>query len=336
MPSLMTRRSAVLGTAALPLSTGLISLALPKSALACHLYVSPVDGRIGCGARDRDAKNTTSTSTSQSEPTTTTTTTTSQSEPSTTSPSTTTSPSPNTTTSTSGLVYRDELCGFNQSLKSGHRSRLSVSRAPDGQSAIEAVYLQGRSACGATTFLDLFSGNGVGRAVFEVDLWISRPFEDIPGKLCGAYGGGDAWGGQVAGNLGCRVAGGWSSRLTHGRLDRVDLYSYHQNRDTTCHSNGKQFGKTFISRQKLIYGRWATFRHEIVMNTPGNSNGVVRLWLDGSKLIEIGGLMYQQDSARYGIKGWSIWSALGGSCNSSSFFPKNDIRVWYRDLRVYT
>jgi hypothetical protein len=331
MSSLMSRRRAVLGTAALPLGAGLLSLALPKSALACHLYVSPVDGRVGCGARDRDVRNGLS-GDSGSTPTTDTSGPVA-SEPQSPPPA---DPPPSTTTSTSGLVYRDELCGFNESRKSGQRARLSVSSAPDGKRAIEAVYRKDQSSCGATTFLDLFSGNGVGRAVFEVDLWISRPFEDIPGKLCGAYGGGDAWGGTVAGKLGCRLAGGWSSRLTHGRLDRVDLYSYHQNRDTTCQSNGKQFGKTFISRQKLTYGRWATFRHEIVMNTPGNSNGVVRLWLDGSKLIEVGGLMYQQDSARYGVKGWSIWSALGGSCNSSSFFPKNDIRVWYRDLRVYT
>jgi hypothetical protein len=317
----MTRRRAVLGTAALPLSTGLASLGLPKSALACHTYVSPVDGRVGCGAQTRD-KGSTSTSTSTSS---------SQSET-----SSSTSSSSSNTTSTSGLVYRDELCGFSQSRKSGQRSRLSVSSAPDGKRAIKAAYPKGQSACGATTFLDLFSGNGVRRAVFEVDLWISRPFEDIPGKLCGVYGGGDAWGGTVAGKLGCRLAGGWSSRLTHGRLDRVDLYSYHQNRDTTCHSNGKQFGKTFISRQKLTYGRWATFRQEIVMNTPGNSNGVVRLWMGGSKLMDVGGLMYQQKSDSYGIKGWSIWSALGGSCNSSSFFPKSDISVWYRDLRVYT
>jgi hypothetical protein len=334
MPSLMTRRSAVLGTAALPLSTGLISLALPKSALACHLYVSPVDGRIGCGARDRDAKNTTSTSTSQSEPTTTTTT--SQSEPSTTSTSTTTSPSPNTTTSTSGLVYRDELCGFNQSLKSGQRSRLSVSRAPDGQSAIEAVYLQGRSACGATTFLDLFSGNGVGRAVFEVDLWISQGFGGVAGKLFGVYGGGDAYGGLVNRQPGCLYPeGGWSSRLTHSHLNRIDLYSYHQNRNTSCTSAGLQFGRTYPSRQTLTIGRWATFRQEIIMNTPGNSNGIVRMSMDGSTVFDIGGLMYQRQSDRYGIKGWSIWNALGGSCNSSSFFPTGNFSVWYRNLRVY-
>jgi hypothetical protein len=319
---ILTRRSILLGVAA--------SSLFANDALACHLYVSPVDGRVGCGARHRDLKNGVSGdsgSTSTGSTTTSSGTTSTVSEPQ--------SP-PSTDTSTSGLVYRDELCGFNQSRKSGQRSRLAVSSAPDGKRAIEAVYLKGQSACGATTFLDLFSGNGVGRAVFEVDLWISQGFEDIPGKLCGAYGGGDAWGGQVARKLGCRVAGGWASRLTHGRLDRVYLYSYHQNRDTTCRSNGRQFGKNFVSKQKLTIGRWVTFRHEIVMNTPGNSNGIVRLWMDGSKLLDIGGLMYQQESDRYGIKGWSIWSALGGSCNSSSFFPKSDIRVWYRDLRVYT
>jgi hypothetical protein len=323
MTSTMTRRRAFIGTAALPLATSLISLALPKSALACHAYVSPVDGKAGCSAYRRDSSST-STSTSS--------TSTSQSET-----RSNTSSTPNTTTSTGRLVYQDELAGFNNSSKSGQRNRLSVSRAPDGRRAIAAEYVRGRSACGATTFLDLFSGNGVRRAVFEIDLWISQGFGEIPGKLFGVYGGGDAYGGLVAGKPGCRYPeGGWSSRLTHGRFDRVDLYSYHQNRNTSCSSDGKQFGRTYPSKKKLIIGRWVTFRHEIIMNTPGNSNGIVRLWMDGSKVMDIGGLMYQRQSDRYGIKGWSIWNALGGSCNSSSFYPRSNIRVWYRDLRVYT
>jgi hypothetical protein len=299
-------------------------LFLPKVALACHDYVSRVDGARGCGAYRRDGSSSSgSTSSSPS--------TSKASQPQ-------SSSTPRSTSSSSGgrLVYQDELVGFNRSRKSGQRARLSESRAPDGKRALKAEYVRGRSACGATTFLDLFPGNGVRRAVFDVDIWLSQGFSDIPGKLFGVYGGGDAWGGTVDRRTGCRLEGGWASRVTHGRLDRVDLYSYHQNRDTACQSSGKQFGKTFVSKGKLITGRWVTFRQEIVMNTPGNSNGVIRLWMGGSKLMDIGGLMYQRQSDKYGIKGWSVWSALGGSCNSSSFYPKSNINLWYRDLRVYT
>jgi hypothetical protein len=56
MSSVFARRRILLGTAAVALTPGLGAL-LPSDALACHLYESPVDGRVGCGARKRDRTN---------------------------------------------------------------------------------------------------------------------------------------------------------------------------------------------------------------------------------------------------------------------------------------
>jgi hypothetical protein len=56
--SVPTRRHALLGGAAFTLGLG--GILLPGSALACHTYVSPVDGRVGCGANSRDRKSTSS------------------------------------------------------------------------------------------------------------------------------------------------------------------------------------------------------------------------------------------------------------------------------------
>lgn len=315
MDSSPTRRRAILGAAAVPLSAGLISLALPKSVLACHNYVSPINGKKGCSAKSGDAGKTSASSTSSSS----------------------SSKTSSNQSSRTGLVFRDELVGFNRSKKSGDGGRLRVSRAPDGRRAIEAIYTRGRSACAANTFLDLFGGNGVSRAVFDVDLWISPKLSgDIPGKLFGVYGGGDAYGGTVNRKPGCRnQEGGWSSRVTHGPEGRVYMYSYHQNRNVRCSSSGYKFGETFSQKKTLITGRWVTFRQEIIMNSRGRSDGRLRVWMNGRKLFDKGGLMYQRESNKYGIKGWSIWSALGGSCRRSSFFPRANFSVWYRDLRVY-
>jgi hypothetical protein len=69
MSTAPTRRQALLGSAAFSLSLG--GVLMPGDAFACHTYLSPVDGRVGCGAQDRDRKNgvsggSTSTSTSTS------------------------------------------------------------------------------------------------------------------------------------------------------------------------------------------------------------------------------------------------------------------------------
>ena len=320
MDSSPTRRRAILGAAAVPLSAGLISLALPKSVLACHTYVSPIDGKKGCSARSRDDGRTSTSSTS------------SRNNRSNSSSSTTS----RNQSSKTGLVYRSETVGFNQSSKSGLRNRLRVGRAPDGKRAIEATYKRGRSACAANTFLELFGGNGVSSAIFDVDIWISPGFRgDIPGKLFGVYGGGDAYGGTVNRKPGCRnQEGGWSSRVSHGPEGRVYMYSYHQNRKERCRGD-KKFGGGFYQKKTVVTGRWMTFRQQIIMNSRGRADGRLRVWMNGSKLFDVGGIMYQRESDKYGIKGWSLWSALGGSCRNSKLFPKETFSVWYRDLRVY-
>jgi hypothetical protein len=57
MSSAFTRRRILLGTAVVALTPGLGALLVPGDALACHLYKSPVDGRVGCGAQTRDRAN---------------------------------------------------------------------------------------------------------------------------------------------------------------------------------------------------------------------------------------------------------------------------------------
>ena len=321
MSSSLTRRRTLFGAATLPLVTGVATLVLPEDALACHTYVSSVDGKAGCSAYRRDRSNPPTSSSSSSS--------TSTSQP---------QSSGSTSSSSSGgrMVYRDELVGYRQSRKSGSQSRLRISRAPDGRNAVEAIYSRGRSACAAMAWVDLFSGNGVNRAVFDVDLWISSNFGGVSGKLFGPYGGGDAFGGLIAGEPGCRnEEGGWAVRCTHNDENRVDLYSYHQNRSVRC-SGSKKFGQTFNKKNRMILGRWVTFRQEVIMNSPYRSDGVVRLWMDGTKMYDRSGLMFQRRSDRYGIKGWSLFNMLGGSCRSSKFFPKQNQSVWYRDLRVST
>ena len=321
MTSTLTRRLALLGMTSAPLGAGLGSLLLPKIADACHDYVSK-DGSKGCGAYKKDQQSPTSTTSTQQ----------SAAAPK------------QQTTSSKGLYYRDELCGFNNSQKWGRGlSRLRIGNAPDGKRAVQAVYTKGKSACGANTALELFSGGGIKRAVFEVDVWLSSGFAGPSGKLLGVYGGGNAFGGVVGAldrpsdrENACRSGeGGWSTRIVHSHELRVYGYSYHQNRNSKCQGDNK-FGETFTQKASVPTGRWVTFRQEVVMNSNISSNGSVKILMDGKLLISRSGIMYQKQADNYGIKGWTISNMFGGSCDSKQFWAPVNCAVWYRDLRVST
>lgn len=50
---------------------------------------------------------------------------------------------------------------------------------------------------------------------------------------------------------------------------------------------------TLLAREafKLKTGQWTTLEHEVVLNTPGSADGIVRLWVDGRLKLERKGLV---------------------------------------------
>ncbi len=324
MSSILTRRLALLGMTATPVGVGLNSLLSPKTAAACHLYKSSVDGRTGCGAYRRDTESPTTT------------------DPTTSKPAPISEPQSPTDTTPGTFYYRDELCGFSASRKWGAGlGRLAIGNAPDGKRAVRATYENGKPSCGAHAAIGVFSGGGVQRASFEVDVFLSAGFQAPPGKFLGVYGGGNAAGGVV--DIFARPThrahpctsgeGGWSMRVSHGPENRIYSYSYAQNRNVSC-SGDKKFGQTFSQRSKVRSGRWVTFRQDVTMNSMNQANGSYELWMDGVRLFKIDSIMYQRDPSKYGIKGWWISNQLGGSCNNSRFFATANMTTCYRDLRV--
>lgn len=43
-------------------------------------------------------------------------------------------------------------------------------------------------------------------------------------------------------------------------------------------------------------GRWVSLEQEVVLNTPGQSDGMLRMWADGSLKFEKAGLLFREDS----------------------------------------
>lgn len=99
------------------------------------------------------------------------------------------------------------------------------------------------------------------------------------GKLPGLYGG--------KGNSGGRIpdgTDGFSFRLMWGIQGRGCVYAYLP----TSVNYGTPL---FHGKLPFVRGRWQTVRQEIVLNRPGFSDGMVRMWIDGRYIGEAGGLL---------------------------------------------
>jgi YD repeat-containing protein len=48
-------------------------------------------------------------------------------------------------------------------------------------------------------------------------------------------------------------------------------------------------------RVRLPLGRWTRLEQEVILNTPGQANGVVRVWIDGELHLDKGGLALRSD-----------------------------------------
>ena len=66
-------------------------------------------------------------------------------------------------------------------------------------------------------------------------------------------------------------------------------------------------------------GSWFTVEHEVVLNKPGVSDGVARVWIDGRLKIERDGLVWRTTSALT-LTGALVDASYGG-IESAGFAP---------------
>lgn len=101
------------------------------------------------------------------------------------------------------------------------------------------------------------------------------------GKLPGLYGGRNEKGESASG---CRAGGGdfgFSTRYMWREEGAGSLYAYLPGKSETC---GKYIGK---GSWHFTPGKWVQLEQEVVLNTPGKEDGIVRVWVDGRQVISL-------------------------------------------------
>lgn len=118
------------------------------------------------------------------------------------------------------------------------------------------------------------------------------------GKLPGLYGGKAPSGGE-------EVTGtnGYSMRLMWREDGQGELYAYLVDREGESIGRGSWY---FPS------GRWVSVEQEVILNTPGENDGLVRIWIDGWPVLEAHGLVYRT-THEVGIDGLMFSTFFGGT-----------------------
>jgi hypothetical protein len=126
------------------------------------------------------------------------------------------------------------------------------------------------------------------------------------GKLPGLVGG--------THTTGCNsiVPNGWSARFMWVTSCKGCIYLYHQNRRSNCGDN-----YMFSNSGNIPVGQWVRITERVVINTPGQNNGIVEAWYNGAKVVSLNNIQLRGNvSATTALVDCvSLQTFYGGSTN---------------------
>ncbi|KAI0303313.1 hypothetical protein B0F90DRAFT_1710040 [Multifurca ochricompacta] len=225
-----------------------------------------------------------------------------------------------------------------------------TSPGPNPKPAIEAIFPAGSWTFG--------HGNDGGFSFYapgpeEVDLTIAKEatfgysvmFEEgwewnRGGKLPGFYGGDNE---EVAMTCsgGRHDEGCWSARLMWRREGAGEMYTYlppnfEENKvlcDLPPFSTCNPTYGTSVSRGSFHFkaGDWTTVSQRVRLNDPGQANGELELFVDGTSVINASGLVLR-DSHDGRIRGIEMQTFFGGS--TSDWASPKDQKAYFSDFSV--
>lgn len=82
----------------------------------------------------------------------------------------------------------------------------------------------------------------------------------------------------------------------------------------------------------FTYGKWHKVNLHVKMNTGGNSNGILQIWVDDILRINASNGYFRKSSDSYGISSFQMTPVYGGGGTS----VPNDQYIWFDDVIIQT
>lgn len=199
----------------------------------------------------------------------------------------------------------------------------------DGGAEVEVVYPRGsinpgnpRAPEGGLGFYDQFSAGDDLAGCLSYEVRFEPGFRFAKGgKLPGL------WGGRNVSGCTKDRENGFSTRYMWNGAGRGYVYAYHAARRNRC---GDNIG--FAPHQKPFHftpGRWHRLEQLVVLNAPGRSNGVLKVWFDGELVIDERRLRFR-DKGSIRIDGLMFSTFFGGASRGNA--SPREQKTWFRNF----
>ena len=216
---------------------------------------------------------------------------------------------------------------FDNGVEQGRVSIIDGTEAYDGGKSLAVSYpagLFGSSDSKTGAQWKLYFDQGYEAVELEYRIKFRAGFDFVRGgKLPGLIGGAGNVGGSrpngfdgFSARMHWRTNGSSGSPLRSNETDRANIaqYIYHPDQVTNGGVNGDDFdyddGPSGEWRE-FESDRWYHVRHRIIMNTPGEHDGVAQAWLDGVQVLDVDDIRFR-DTASLDIDQMYFSTFFGG------------------------
>jgi len=123
---------------------------------------------------------------------------------------------------------------------------------------------------------------------------------------------------------------GWSARIMWGRDGAVRQYVYHPDQPGEY---GEGMRWDLGGQRYFIPGKWHHCETRIVMNSPGDHNGIIQSWFNDSLALDRRDIRFR-DVDTFGIETLQMENFFGG--NSSDWQPVKDETAYFDNFIIST
>ncbi|MGF1637374.1 MAG: polysaccharide lyase [Cyclobacteriaceae bacterium] len=132
------------------------------------------------------------------------------------------------------------------------------------------------------------------------------------------------------------IENGFSARLMwrqsgEGKPVRLVAYMYLPNRDIT------KCGENFEIIRDLQKDKWYTIRQHIKLNTPGQNNGILKMYIDGQLELSMNNIMYRKSGkSNVKINAAIMNTYRGGAASDVRWHSPTTDYIYFDDFKVWT
>lgn len=149
-------------------------------------------------------------------------------------------------------------------------------------------------------------------------------FSRLGGKLPGLAGGPDGYAPKSCEST--TGTNGFSARMMWHRGGTLENYVYHTDSTTRC---GHNFG---LSGIELKDSRWYEIRQRVVMNRPGQRNGLLESWVDGVRRFSRSDFGWRaQGETEWGVNQLMFHTYFGGAVVDGWAHDRDEF-IYYDDI----